>query len=756
MSSIEKLNYRGPVLRVAVPSPLRRLFDYLPPTAGDKISSQIEIPAGIRVKVPFGNRHVIGMLVEVVSGSSLSKNKLKPVIALLDEKPLFTPSLFRLLLWGASYYHHPLGEVFATAMPGKLRTGSKLKRDRAVWTLKKALADEEMQSLGRAFKQKALLEFIATQGQATARQCLDAGFAQSLLTQLSEKNLIRSKSVPEPTPEPFKAALLASSSTIVLNDEQKRAVSTISKKLHTYACFLLDGVTGSGKTEVYMQLMYSQLSQGRQCLVLVPEIGLTPQTIARFKERFDCPVVSLHSGLNESERLDAWNQARDGSAGIIIGTRSAVFIPLAKPGLIIVDEEHDSSFKQQDGFRYSARDLAVMRAREENICVLLGSATPSLESLHNAHCKKFTHLKLINRTGAAQATSTQVVDISEETLQDGFSEQLLYKIQKHLDQGNQILVFINRRGFAPILNCQSCGWISECEHCISQFTVHANPPSLRCHHCGTIRALPRHCPLCKSRDLNTIGIGTQKIESFLKQKFSTTPVLRIDRDSTRRKASLEKMLEQVHQGDPCILLGTQMLAKGHHFPNITLVAILDADAGLFSADFRGQEHMAQTIVQVAGRAGRAERAGEVLIQSRHSTHATLQCLGSNFSTSNPYAEFAEKQLAERKKTAMPPYSHLCLLRAEAPELQVTISTLNKIAAIVDDLCSHSHLPVERLGPLPAPMEKRAGRFRAQLLLKSESRGALQELLRQLCQQLEGMKTARSLRLSIDVDPQDLI
>ena len=500
-----------------------------------------------------------------------------------------------------------------------------------------------------------------------------------------------------------------------------------------------------------MQVMQAQLARGRQCLVLVPEIGLTPQTISRFEQRFSCAVVSLHSGLNESERLRAWTMARDGSAGIIIGTRSAVFTPMAAPGLIIVDEEHDSSFKQQDGFRYSARDLALIRAREENICVVLGSATPSLESLHNAYSKKFKHLSLGKRAGATAArNSMSVIDIASETLNEGFSEQLLFRIGKHIKSGNQVLVFINRRGFAPILSCQDCGWIAECENCVAQFTVHANPPSLRCHHCGTFNQLPRFCQKCKSKALSTIGIGTQRIEAFLKKQFSGTEVLRIDRDSTRRKASLEKMLEQINRGDPCILLGTQMLAKGHHFPNITLVAIMDADGGLFSADFRGQEHMAQTIVQVAGRAGRAERPGEVLIQSRHSAHATLQTLSTG-----SYAEFAQLHLKEREDASMPPFAHLCLLRCEAADLKIAIKFMDKITGIADSLCQQGKLPVSSLGPIPAPMEKRAGRFRVHLLLKSKNRGALQSLLGQLCAHLENIKHPPKLRLSIDVDPQDL-
>lgn len=758
MSTTSKSNYRGITIRVAVPSPLRRVFDYLPPAATpeDIVASSTDVPPdalrpGIRVRVPFGNRKLIGIVVEVTKGSSLTRSKLKPVIAILDQEPLFSDSVFTILLWAANYYQHPLGEVFATAMPAKLRNGIQLKQDQQVWTVVESPPEEKLRSLARAFKQKALFEFVASEKQVSRTQCQQAGFSSQLLKQLLAKNLIQAQLVPAVAAKPFAAVSSSASSKLSLNEEQQAAVTAIGEKLDRYFCFLLDGVTGSGKTEVYMQIMQTQLSRGKQCLVLVPEIGLTPQTISRFEKRFSCPVVSLHSGLNESERLQAWSMARDGSAGIIIGTRSSIFTPMATPGLIIVDEEHDSSFKQQDGFRYSARDLAVIRAREEKICVVLGSATPSLESLHNANNNKFQHLILGKRAGASVArNSMTVIDVANEALHEGFSEQLLYKIGSHIKNGNQVLVFINRRGFAPILTCQSCGWIAECENCIAQFTVHANPSSLRCHHCGSFKQLPRFCQNCKSKELNTIGLGTQKIESFLKLQFSATPILRIDRDSTRRKNSLEKMLQQINQGDPCILLGTQMLAKGHHFPNITLVAIVDADAGLFSADFRGQEHMAQTIVQVAGRAGRAERAGEVVIQSRHSAHATLQTL----STSS-YGEFARLQLREREQAAMPPYAHLCLLRAEATDMKIAINFLDKIAALSDQLCLQGKLPVDRFGPIPAPMEKRAGRFRVHLTLRSKNRAALQSLLSQLCGQLETMKYPSKLRLSIDVDPQDL-
>ena len=491
------------------------------------------------MKVSFGRQQLIGIVVAVVNSSVLEKEKLKPILASLDSEPLLSDAVFKVLLWAANYYQHPLGEVFAAALPAKLRNGIPLRETNKFWTASEPSIEEE-NSLSRAVKQKALLSFIRSEREVTESKLRESGFSKQLLTQLVQKNLIEEHSQTEAAAASFEPLKPESNFDIELNEEQLIAVTTISKALGQYKCFLLNGITGSGKTEVYMRIMQEQLSKGLQCLVLVPEIGLTPQTIAQFKQRFRCVVVSLHSGLNETERMTAWSQARDGSAGIVIGTRSSIFTPLAKPGLIVIDEEHDSSFKQQDGFRYSARDLAVSRARQESICIVLGSATPSLESLHNAQSNKFVHLHLTQRTGIDQSSKMEVIDVSSEAMVEGFSEQLLYRIRKHIQQDNQVLVFINRRGFAPILNCQTCGWICECENCITQFTVHANPPSIRCHHCGAAARLPRSCPSCKSKDLNTMGIGTQRIETFLQKQFTDTPVIRIDRDSTRRKEQPRK------------------------------------------------------------------------------------------------------------------------------------------------------------------------------------------------------------------------
>lgn len=740
--------------RVAVPSPLRRLFDYLP-APSEAFPAQV----GVRVRIPFGPRKVTGVVVAIVTETEVPEAKLRSVDAVLDAEPLFAPALMNLLLWSADYYHCPVGEVFATALPARLRAGEGLVASEERWLTPLYEADEAAKSaaradLSRSPRQLALLDVLLTSATASTQAISEAGFGRPMLRKLQARGLAECRSEVPPARPHFSeitTPLLQAGELLTLNPDQAAAVTAINASSKTFASFLLDGVTGSGKTEVYMRAMAEQLALGRQCLVLVPEIGLTPQTIARFTQRFSCPVVTLHSGLNESERLNAWAQARDGSAGVVIGTRSALFTPLASPGLLIIDEEHDASFKQQEGFRYAARDLAVMRGRAESMPVVLGSATPSLETLHNAIAGKFTHLHLPNSTAAQPRAAIELIDIADQSLEEGFSSEAITRLGDHLARGNQCLVFINRRGYAPVLNCTTCGWSSECEDCVAQMTVHRTPPRLRCHHCGVSVALPRSCPHCKSTTLDTYGLGTQKAESFLQRHFPQTPVIRVDRDSTRGKSGLDRALARVHAGESCLLLGTQMLAKGHHFPNVTLVVILDADGGLFSADFRGQEHMAQLVTQVAGRAGRAERAGEVLLQTKHAAHETLQSL-SNAS----YADFSARQLDERMLASLPPFAHLALLRADSPDASAATRFAENIAQLSSQLSNDSRLRIERVGPMPAPMEKRAGRFRVQLVLKSEQRGKLQDHLLYLVQNIEKLKRPSQLRWSLDVDPQDMI
>lgn len=734
----------GPhIYQVAIPTPLRRLFDYLPPA-----QQEYKIAPGTRVKVPFGRREVVGIVVAVGNQTSVPLDRLKPVSAVLDQNPLLPESLMRTLLWAANYYQHPPGEVFATALPARLRKGHALDKLGRQWRVTHPeKLEEHCEQLGRAKRQRELLMCIAERGCIDQDKLDVLGFDRSLLNKLKASGLVCEETFTRESGDGFQIEVSSERESIVLNSSQQDAISQIQES-EGFNCFLLDGITGSGKTEVYLRAMEERLLAGYQCLLLVPEIGLTPQSLQRIENRFSCPVVALHSGLSDGERHEAWRQAVQGEAGIIIGTRSAVFTPLRRPGLIIIDEEHDSSFKQQDGFRYSARDIAIKRAKLESITIILGSATPSLESLSNARLGKYAHLRLQHRAGLSRPPTMSVIDIADTHLDHGFSEQLLLKVEQQLEDGNQVLVFINRRGYAPVLQCEHCAWISECQHCIAQMTVHARPPSLRCHHCESVLELPDNCPDCGSSRLNTLGLGTQKLEHFLQARFDQFPVLRIDRDSTRNKHSLEKLLDKVQDGGPCILLGTQMLAKGHHFPGVTLVAILDADLGLFSPDFRGQEHMAQTIVQVAGRAGRSEKAGEVIIQSRHGSHPGLARL-----TQMSYADYAGYLLEDRKTGQMPPFAHLALIQLEARQQSLAGDAAATVSGLGQSLQTG---PVQMLGPFPAPMEKRAGRYRLHLLYKSVDRPALQRFLAQLCPRIEAARFPRQVRWSVDVDPVDLI
>lgn len=745
MPKADNFLYHGLIIRVAVPSPLRRLFDYLPPkSAGD-------VQPGMRVKIPFGRRDIVGVVMELAEGSELERARLKPVKAVLDADSLFSKGLLNVLRWAIRYYHHPAGEVLSTALPIRLRQGEPMRSIEQFWQVCPELPHDIDSTLARAPKQLALLKAVRESGMLSSQQIKALGFSSALRRQLEQKELLQLTELSQQAKESFAPDGGDQSLNHTLNKDQHKAVQKISADLDTFNCFVLDGVTGSGKTEVYIQVMSAVLAAGRQCLVLIPEIGLTPQTIKRFAQRFNCPIAALHSGLNDSERMEAWRQANDGSAGIVIGTRSAVFSNLAKPGLIVVDEEHDASFKQQDGFRYSARDLAVMRGHEEDIPVILGSATPSLETLFNVRRGRYVHLRLNERAGEAVPSNMELVDVANQTLENGFHEAVLLRIRKHLELGNQALVFINRRGFAPLLHCLTCGWVAECEACIAQFTVHSKPATLRCHHCGAREEVPTACPSCAGRQLSTVGVGTQQLETLLERLYPEFPVIRIDRDSTRSRKRFSKMLNQVESGEPCLLLGTQMLAKGHHFPGITLVVVVDADSGLFSADFRGQEHMAQTIVQVAGRAGRAEQAGEVLVQSRHASHETLQALSKL-----DYADFAQSLLDDRQTSEMPPFSHLALLRCEARTAGKGLEFLQQVREIAVNCLQQEKLKVDCLGPLPAPMEKRAGRFRSQLLLQATERADLQNLLLRLIAQLEAIRAPAGLRWSLDVDPQDMI
>jgi primosomal protein N' (replication factor Y) len=728
------------IIRVALPIPKRQLFDYL--YHGNNLT------AGVRVSVSFGPRKLIGVVWETSDKSEWDISKLKSIEAVLDEKPIFNLMLLRLCGWLAQYYKHPIGDVVQTAMPVALRKGeSSQAKPIEYWTLSDTGLSTDLSSLSGAPKQRSLL--AALQDQDWVKSKTRSAFGTNAVKALTEKGLIESIEKTSTAESTWQQDLVIQDKPIA-NVEQAIAISCIEAKLDQYGCFLLDGITGSGKTEVYLQAIEPVLKQGRQVLILVPEIGLTPQTVHRFKYRFGIDVGILHSGLNNNERLKVWQQSANGQLGIIIGTRSAIFTPMLKPGLLIVDEEHDSSYKQQDGLRYHARDLAVLRAREENIPLVLGSATPALETLNNALNGKYQHLKLNQRAGNASLATQHVFDIRQQPLQFGVAQGMLDRMGQHLQQGSQVMLFINRRGYAPALMCHQCGFVEHCKRCDKPFTVHKQLHKLQCHHCGSAKSIPKCCQQCQSNELVSMGVGTEQLEQGLAGHFPQYSSIRIDSDSARGKNKLDNMLSSINNNEHQILIGTQILSKGHHFPNVTLVLILDVDGALFSADYRAAEHLAQLITQLAGRAGRAEKPGEMWLQTHDPGHPLLQDL-----INNGYAHFAQYTLLERKHANLPPYTFQALFKAQALSAREAFDFLQKIAQLftavgaVDSVDS-----VTCVGPMPALMEKRQGQYRMQLLLQSQQRSTLQIAIGQQIKKIETLNLSNKIRWSLDIDPQD--
>jgi primosomal protein N' (replication factor Y) len=726
------------LLTIAVPSPLHRSFDYLPPPATDIAA----LLPGMRVRVPFGARTTIGILLEVTAHSRIDRQRLKRALAVLDRSPVLSADILAMARWASAYYQYPIGETLSAALPALLRRGQPpADPDETGWRLTPAGADLDPATLGRAPRQAMVLRQLHARPQGLRRAELEA--TPEVLRTLREKGWIEVCTLAaSDTPAPA-----ASEAGHVLNAAQQAAVDAVRETLGGFAAFLLEGVTGSGKTEVYLRIIAAVIAERRQALILVPEIGLTPQLVDRFRRRFAVPLAVLHSGLNDRERLAAWRRAGSGEALIVIGTRSAIFTPLARPGVLVVDEEHDASLKQQDGLRYSARDLAVWRARQLAVPVVLGSATPSLESLYNVAQARYRRLPLPERTGSAGLPSYEILDLRRQPLEHGLSRGMLARIRAHLADDGQVLLFLNRRGYAPTLICHDCGWIAGCSRCDARMTVHQAERQLRCHHCGSQRPVDTRCPACGGGDLRPLGQGTERVEQALAEHFPEVERLRIDRDTTRRKGQLASLLQQARAGHGRILLGTQMLAKGHHFPDVTLVGILNVDQGLFGIDFRASERMAQLIVQVAGRAGRRDRTGHVVIQTHHPDHPLLQTL-----VRQGYSAFARAALAEREAARLPPASHIALVRAEATDASLPAGFLERVRQQIQELGAAD---VEVWGPVPAGMERRAGRFRAQLLLQSGQRGSLQRVLGTLVRQLEQAKAARKVRWSVDVDPADM-
>ena len=651
------------IVEVAISIPLHRTFDYL---------CDQEIETGVRVKVPFGAKKVIGI---VLSNKDKSEfKKLKSVEEILDESPILDTPILNFLFWAAKYYHHPIGEVLLAAMPKNLRLGKPA-------VIKKVI------------------------GLPNKIQAPDFD----------------------------------------ITEEQDRAIKAILAKQNAYHGFLLHGVTGSGKTEVYLRITQEILNQGKQVLVLVPEIGLTPQMISRFESRLDTRVVAIHSQLNETQKLDAYLLAKETQAGVILGTRSAIFAPMPNLGLIIVDEEHDGSFKQQSSFRYSARDLSFIRAKQADIPLVLGTATPSLESLKNAMDNKLTRLTLANRAGGAIMPKVSLIDM-RSNFDGALSKLLIEKMQQYLAKGRQVMLFINRRGYAPVYFCTECGWKSECSHCNASMIYHRHINRLKCHHCGDEKMPEQTCPDCSQSTLEVYGYGTERLEETLGSHFPDTPIIRIDRDTTRRKKALAQHLEKINSGDPCIIVGTQMLAKGHDFSNLAMVGILDIDGGFLSINFRATEYLAQLLIQVSGRAGRGLEQGEVVIQTRYPDHPMF-----NYVLSNRYTQFASGLLKQRMSAAMPPFAHQALLCANAKNKQNAQEFLQEVAGLLKNINMDT---VEIWGPVANSIEKKADYYYFNLYLQSNDRSALHQMLATFNQHVDTIKLKNKVRWYLDVDPID--
>ncbi|MET1256662.1 primosomal protein N' [Aliikangiella maris] len=774
------------VVGVAIAVPLRRVFHYLVPA-----DYAIEPQAGMRVKVPFGKSTKIGIITECLSVAqweetsklaasthaanidnqasshsaallkqpgeqqSLLANPpavaaLKTLLSIIDSSPLLPDSLLQLYFWLEKYYHAPPGEIWQTLLPVALQKGQPAESPReSRWciTPQGEAALQQNRLAKNAVKQRLALDSLSQHADGIAHEQLQQHqLSLATMKSLAGKNWVirRFQQVSDNNQNHHRGSVIHSHNQLDLNAQQAAAVSQINQSLNQFKSFLLFGITASGKTEVYLQVIEKVLASGKQALVLVPEIGLTPQTLSRFQLRFNAEILLLHSAMTDQQRLQNWLKARSGQASIIIGTRSAVFTPLKHPGIIILDEEHDLSFRQQQGFRYSARDVALVRASIENIPVVLGSASPSLETLMNVHKGKIEAIHLTQKAKATNELNYRIIDLKKQAIQQGLSIELIQLIKQHLNQQGQILLFLNRRGYAPVLLCHDCGWSGSCSRCDIHFTYHHQNHFLQCHHCGSSRKAPAQCPDCYSEQMVPVGHGTERLQESIRQLFPQAKTARIDRDTTRRKSAMQEFVTAVKSGEIDILIGTQMLAKGHHFPDVTLVALIDMDGALYSADFRAPEFAAQLITQVSGRAGRANKPGEVIIQTHLAEHPMLHQI-----IFEGYASFADAALAERIETELPPFSYSAMFQAESPHLNATQKFLDDVKEI---LLRYQNLNVELLGPAPAIYTKKAGKFRYQLYLQTTSRNQLHQLLALTLNDIEALKSASKVRWRVELDP----
>lgn len=731
-------------INVAVPVPLRQVFTY---TIEDALFEKHKQLLGKRVLVPFGNRQLVGVCVDenteapaLKENDESNKAKTKTVIDVLNRFASIPAHLLDLAAWLADYYQHPMGDVLATMLPVALRKAMHLEELTEEYLTLSQTSEAATETLTK--KQQSLFSLLTENQQKMPLAEAKKHFSTGIIKALIEKNV--AYKLAQSKPLDTWQVLLKKGAKLKATVEQSIAIARI-EQAQGFNAFLLEGITGSGKTEVYLQALEHILQKGKQVLILVPEIGLTPQTVERFEKRFGSIVSSLHSGLTNKQRLDVWHQARRGDKGVFIGTRSSIFLPFYDLGLVIVDEEHDESFKQQDGLRYHARDLAVYRAKKLNIPVVIGSATPSLESLSNATSGKYYHLTMTHRTGSANLPSQHILNLNGLSLQSGIATGLLDKVQEQLDQGNQVLFFVNRRGYAPALQCNQCGHVEECEGCSAPMTLHASTNNLQCHRCGAIKRIPHGCNECGSTELVAQGVGTEKLEQFLDSYFEGYKSVRIDSDSARSKITFTKMLEDIHANEYRLLVGTQILSKGHHFPNVTLAIILNIDSLLFSGDFRAPERIGQLVTQLSGRAGRANKKGEVWLQTHQPGHPLLQDL-----VNNGFTHYSRSLLHERKAANLPPFSYLSILRTETENIELGLEFLKYARSM---LMQFSKATV--LGPLPCLIEKKQRRFRYQLLIRCDSRQYLNAMFTQVLDELDKHKRAKQIRWHVDMHPTDI-
>jgi len=734
-------------VEVAVPLPLDKTFHYQVP-----IHLQGRITLGIRVLVPFGRRRITVYVLGF--GEPAPGQQLKEVLELLDEQPLWTEAELTFFRWVAAYYLHPLGEVLKTALPSGINLQSRGKVDQQALSGGRKLKQERWfltaggQGLHLKGKALTILTYLQEVGAAPASE-LRARFGDCSpqLKKLSEQGLICMEER-EVYRDPFSGLQVGQDQPKPLTVHQQQAVAAIVRALDTgrFTPFLLHGVTGSGKTEVYLQAISHTLQAGNNALVLVPEISLTPQLVQRFRARFSLGIAVLHSGLSDGERYDEWRRIRRGEVRIVIGARSAIFAPLERIGMIVVDEEHESSFKQGDGLRYNARDLALVRGQLEQAVVLLGSATPLVTTRYAAQQGRLGYLSLPERVGARPMPEV-ILNTSRMTAETPLATALVEALTENLQRGEQSLVFLNRRGFASWLACPSCGADLQCPNCSVSLTYHRQRRISLCHYCDYQVPFPCICPACDEPELKEMGVGTERIEHALVELFPSARVARMDSDTVSGKGGHARILDKVRQREVDILVGTQMITKGHDFPGVTLVGVLQAEGSLYQPDFRAAERTFQVLSQVIGRAGRGELAGRVLVQAVQPDH-----YGIAAAACHDFERFYTQELLFRQELGYPPFGFLASIRLSATAESILTATADTVAALLRTLKGQLGIRTEILGPAPAPLYRLRGRFRCQILLKDGSRTPLRQLLAEFRNRLE---LPQNVRLAIDIDPVEM-